>query len=201
MKLKDIGLFLREGIETYFAAQEIPVVVRYFDPSYQVRSRPANCEDAVLCDVVARHAAHTAMAGKTGLVIGFLHDRLIHVPIEFLAAHTKRLDPASGWWRSVFATTGQPERFAWAHDSLTTAMSAQRRQDTRSARQTGLCPLRSVPKGLVPVGRGELKLRLQPMVERTSFRFAFLLPNEIGAHRDFIVSWSRTSVRHMHFCR
>ncbi|MGB9276761.1 MAG: hypothetical protein WCC08_16140, partial [Terrimicrobiaceae bacterium] len=114
---------------------------------------------------------------------------------------TKRLDPASGWWRSVFATTGQPERFAWAHDSLTTAMSAQRRQDTRSARQTGLCPLRSVPKGLVPVGRGELKLRLQPMVERTSFRFAFLLPNEIGAHRDFIVSWSRTSVRHMHFCR
>ncbi|HEY5704015.1 MAG TPA: hypothetical protein VIS96_00400 [Terrimicrobiaceae bacterium] len=41
-----------------------------------------------------------------------LHDRFIHVPIELLAAHTKRLDPASGWWRSVLATTGQPERLA-----------------------------------------------------------------------------------------
>ena len=51
------------------------------------------------------------MAGKTGVVIGFLHERFIHVPIELLATHTKRLDPASGWWRSVLATTGQPERF------------------------------------------------------------------------------------------
>jgi 6-phosphofructokinase 1 len=112
VKLKDIGLFLRERIEAYFKGQSIPIVIRYFDPSYQVRSRPANCEDSVLCDLFARHAAHAAMAGKTGLVIGFLHDRFIHVPIELLAGHTKRLDPTSGWWRSVPATTGQPERFA-----------------------------------------------------------------------------------------
>jgi 6-phosphofructokinase 1 len=111
VKLKDIGLFLRERIEAYFKAESIPIVIRYFDPSYQVRSRPANCEDSVLCDLFARHAAHAAMAGKTGLVIGLLHDRFIHVPIELLAGHTKRLDPASGWWRSVLATTGQPERF------------------------------------------------------------------------------------------
>ena len=64
VKLQDIGLFLREGIEAYFKAQDIPVVVRYFDPSYQVRSRPANREDAVLCNVFVRHAAHAAMAGK-----------------------------------------------------------------------------------------------------------------------------------------
>lgn len=111
VKLKDIGLFLRERIEAYFKAEGIPVAVRYFDPSYQVRSRPANCEDDILCDLFARHAVHAAMAGKTGLVIGFLHDRFIHVPIELLAGHTKRLDPASGWWSSVLATTGQPERF------------------------------------------------------------------------------------------
>lgn len=112
VKLKDIGLFLRERIEAYFKAEGIPVALRYFDPSYQVRSRPANCEDSVMCDLFARHAVHAAMAGKTGVVIGFLHDRFIHVPIELLATHTKRLDPASGWWRSVLATTGQPERFA-----------------------------------------------------------------------------------------
>jgi len=111
-KLQDIGPFLRERIEVYFKAEGIPVVLRYFDPSYQIRSSAANSEDAIVCDLFARHAVHAAMAGKTGLVIGFLHERFIHVPIELLAGHTKRLDPASGWWRSVLAATGQPERFA-----------------------------------------------------------------------------------------
>jgi len=111
VRLKDIGLFLREKIEAFFKAEGIPVVMRYFDPSYQVRSRPANCEDALLCDLFARHAVHAAMAGKTGVVIGFLHEHFIHVPIELLATHTKRLDPASGWWRSVLAATGQPAQF------------------------------------------------------------------------------------------
>jgi 6-phosphofructokinase 1 len=108
VKLKDIGPFLCEQIRSYFKKEGIPIVIRYFDPSYQIRSRPANSEDALLCDLFARHAVHAAMAGKTGIVIGFLHERFIHVPIELLATDTKRLDPASGWWRSVLAATGQP---------------------------------------------------------------------------------------------
>jgi len=108
VKLKDIGPFLCQEIAAYFKAEGIPIVVRYFDPSYQIRSRPANSEDALLCDLFARHGVHAAMAGKSGVVIGFLHERFIHVPIELLAGHTKRLDPGSGWWRSVLATTGQP---------------------------------------------------------------------------------------------
>ena len=111
VKLKDIGPFLCEQIKSHFAAEGIPVVLRYFDPSYQVRSRPANCEDDLLCDLFARHAVHAALAGRTGVVIGFVHERFVHVPIELLATQTKRLDPTSGWWRSVLATTGQPERF------------------------------------------------------------------------------------------
>jgi 6-phosphofructokinase 1 len=111
IKLKDIGLFLREKIDSYFKSEGTPVVVRYFDPSYQVRSCPANCEDTLLCDIYARHAVHAAMAGKTGIVIGFLHERFIHVPIELLAKKTKRLDPSTGWWHAVLAATGQPDRF------------------------------------------------------------------------------------------
>jgi 6-phosphofructokinase 1 len=110
-KLKDIGLFLRERIERHFKTAGVPAVMRYFDPSYQVRSCRANCEDAVLCDFFARNAVHAAMAGKTGVVIGFLHERFIHVPIELLVGHVKRLDPDSGLWHSVLAATGQPERF------------------------------------------------------------------------------------------
>ncbi|MHA3771501.1 ATP-dependent 6-phosphofructokinase [Verrucomicrobiota bacterium sgz303538] len=111
VKLRDIGPFLREKISAFFKAEGIPIVMRYFDPSYQIRSRPANCEDSLLCDLFARHAVHAAMAGKTGVVIGYLHEQFIHVPIELLTAHTKRLDLASDWWRSVLATTGQPDPF------------------------------------------------------------------------------------------
>jgi 6-phosphofructokinase 1 len=112
VKLQDIGPFLCQKIGDFFKAQGISVAVRYFDPNYEIRSRPANAEDALLCDLFARHAVHAAMAGKTGVVIGFLHERFIHVPIELLATHKKRLDPASGWWRSVLATTGQPAQLA-----------------------------------------------------------------------------------------
>ena len=66
VKLKDIGPFLCERIETVFKSDGNPVVMRYFDPNYEIRSRPANPEDALLCDLFARHAVHAAMAGKTG---------------------------------------------------------------------------------------------------------------------------------------
>ena len=51
----------------------------------------------------------------------------------------------------------------------------------------------------MPERRGELEFSLQPMVKRPSFRFALLLPNEIGAHRDFIFSCFTMSVGHLHF--
>jgi 6-phosphofructokinase 1 len=111
VKLKDIGPFLRERIEAFFKAERVPAVMRYFDPSYLVRSSPANAEDSILCDLFARHAAHAGMAGKTGLVIGSLHNQFIHVPIELLATRKKSMDPEGFAWNAVLAATGQPERF------------------------------------------------------------------------------------------
>ncbi len=107
VKLQDIGPFLRERIERYFQAEEIPVTLRYFDPSYLIRSVPADAEDSILCDFFARNAVHAAMAGKTGLVIGLLHDLFIHVPIELLVSRKKHLDLDGPGWRAVLAATGQ----------------------------------------------------------------------------------------------
>jgi len=111
VRLSDVGVFLREKIEASFNARKIPMVMRYFDPGYIVRSSPDNAEDSVLCDAFARHAVHAAMAGKTGMVIGLLHDRFIHVPIELLVSQQKRLDPDSSIWSAVLSATGQPHRF------------------------------------------------------------------------------------------
>jgi 6-phosphofructokinase 1 len=112
VKLQEIGGFLREKIEAYFKVEGVPMVFRYFDPSYQIRSRMANCGDAILCDQLARHAVHAAMAGKTGLVIGFLHDKFIHVPTELISKGGKRVIPTEPLWQAVLASTGQPAVFA-----------------------------------------------------------------------------------------
>jgi len=111
VKIQDIGLFMREHIEAYFKAEKIPVVMRYIDPSYLIRSSPANAEDSILCDQFARHAVHAAMAGKTGLVIGYLHNEFIHVPIELLTSRKKSIDTNGFIWSAVLAATGQPPRF------------------------------------------------------------------------------------------
>ena len=107
VKLQDIGLFLRERIENYFKAEGIPATLRYFDPSYLIRSVPADAEDSIVCDFFARNAVHAALAGKTGLVIGLLHDTFIHVPIELLVSQKKHLDLNGPAWRAVLAATGQ----------------------------------------------------------------------------------------------
>ncbi len=111
VKFKDIGLFLCGKIDAHFKAAKIPATLRYFDPNYIIRSVPADAEDSMLCDLFARHAVHAAMAGKTGLVVGMLHDRFIHVPIEMLAQQKKRLDPDGPAWRAVLAATGQAGSF------------------------------------------------------------------------------------------
>jgi 6-phosphofructokinase 1 len=109
VKLADIGVFLRERIEAHATSVGLPLVMRYIDPSYLLRSSPANAADSILCDQFARHAVHAAMAGKTGLVIGLQHDQFVHVPIALLTSRTKRVDPAGAAWRAVLASTGQPD--------------------------------------------------------------------------------------------
>ena len=111
LKLGDIGIFLRDRIKAHFEQRGIPAVLRYIDPSYIIRSTPADSEDSILCDRFARNAVHAGMAGKTGVVIGMLHDRFVHVPIDLLVTRKKRIDPNGLAWAAVLAATGQPARF------------------------------------------------------------------------------------------
>ncbi len=104
---RDIGLFLRHKIRDHFAAQRLPVAIRYFDPSYYIRSVPASTVDSVLCDSFARHAVHAAMAGKTDIIIGLQHGVFIHVPIPMATTQRKRL--SSEEWAMVVTATGQPD--------------------------------------------------------------------------------------------
>jgi 6-phosphofructokinase 1 len=110
-RLKDVGLFLKDRIERYFAARAFPVIVKYFDPSYIVRSRPANKDDALLCDQFARNAVHAAMAGRTDVLIGLWYNVFVHVPIAMATASKRRVTPGGEVWSAVLAATGQPHEF------------------------------------------------------------------------------------------
>ena len=109
--LQDIGLFLRDRIRAYFREIQGKVDVKYFDPSYLIRSTRANSADAVFCDQFARSAVHAAMAGKTDIVIGLWYNVMTHVPIPLILQRKRRMSPSSGTWQAVLKVTGQPVRF------------------------------------------------------------------------------------------
>lgn len=109
--LQDIGIMLKQRIVAYAEQRGFPVDVKYFDPSYYVRSVAANSEDSVFCDQLARHAVHAAMAGKTAMVISSWNSAFMHVPIDLVTSGSKVVDLEGPLWASVLATTGQPKRF------------------------------------------------------------------------------------------
>ncbi len=108
LKLLDVGPWLQQQIQADFKAHGVPLNLKYIDPSYTIRSVPANSDDSLLCNAMARYAVHAAMAGKTGLLIGSQHNLMIHVPIALACASQKRLSPEGELWRGVLEATGQP---------------------------------------------------------------------------------------------
>ena len=106
-RLGDIGVFLKNEIGQHFSRLGWPVSIKYFDPSYHIRSVPANCTDSMLCDQMAEYAVHAAMAGKTDLLIGLWHNQFVHVPLALTTRITKRLSSESDLWMAVLAATGQ----------------------------------------------------------------------------------------------
>ncbi|MFH1681684.1 MAG: ATP-dependent 6-phosphofructokinase [Candidatus Eisenbacteria bacterium] len=110
-KPHDIGVHLKERIVAHFAGIGRPVTLKYIDPSYIIRSIPADGDDSVFCNALARHAAHAGMAGKTDVTIGHQHDIFVHVPVPLVLLRKKRVSPEGRMWVSVLEATGQPATF------------------------------------------------------------------------------------------
>lgn len=108
VKFADIGLFLKSNISTYFREKNIELNLKYIDPSYIIRSLPANAHDSAFCLLLGQNAVHAGMTGRTNMVVGFSHSTFTHVPIPLAVSGRKKIDPESGLWSSVLSTTGQP---------------------------------------------------------------------------------------------
>jgi len=108
LKMADVGTYLRDRIVKYFDEKKIEINLKYIDPSYVIRSSPANPGDSVYCERLGNAAVHAAMAGKTKLIIGLVNNEFVHLPIKAAIAHRSHVDPEGNLWRDTLDATHQP---------------------------------------------------------------------------------------------
>jgi 6-phosphofructokinase 1 len=108
---RDVGALLRDEIGKHFRRIGREVSVKYLDPGYHIRSVPAIPSDAVFCYLLAEHAAHAAMAGKTAMVVGHWNNFFTHVPIDLATRARHKLDLDEAVWKGVLIATGQGRYF------------------------------------------------------------------------------------------
>ena len=82
--------------------------MKYIDPSYQIRSAPASPTDSIYCERLGNNAVHAAMAGKTKIVIGLVHNKYVHLPTRLVTAKRNKVNPEGSLWRDAIDATGQP---------------------------------------------------------------------------------------------
>jgi 6-phosphofructokinase 1 len=106
-KLFDIGQYLKKVIEEHFQRINLDINLKYIDPSYILRSVPANASDRIYCGALGSYAVHAGMAGKTGMLVALMRDEYVHLPFRVLSSGTQ-LDPTGSIWSRVLESTGQP---------------------------------------------------------------------------------------------
>lgn len=107
IKLFDIGVHLKREISGHFKKKNIDVNIKYIDPSYMIRSLPANANDSVFCGFLGRDAVHAGIAGKTKLLVGHWNNHFVYVPMKSSAGKRKQVSPTGKLWSTVLESTGQ----------------------------------------------------------------------------------------------
>ena len=82
--------------------------LKYIDPSYIVRSSPAEPTDAAYCARLGSNAVHAAMSGKTRCILGLVNNNFVHIPTEIAVSKRNFVDPEGSLWRDVLLATSQP---------------------------------------------------------------------------------------------
>ena len=110
VRFGDIGIFLRDQINGHFKGLGKEINLKYIDPSYTIRSVPANAHDSAFCLLLGQNAVHAGMAGRTNMVVGDWGGAFTHIPIPMAVSKRKKIDPEGWIWGTVLASTGQPRR-------------------------------------------------------------------------------------------
>jgi len=107
-RYKDIGKWLKDAITKDFKAHGLEANVRYIDPSYIIRSVPANADDSEYCILLAQTAVHGAMAGFSAFSAGLVNNRSVMIPMTLIGESSPRKLRLGRRWGRIVDTTGQP---------------------------------------------------------------------------------------------
>ncbi|GAB4820285.1 hypothetical protein N2152v2_007331 [Parachlorella kessleri] len=101
---KDVGAWLKKQLKSKLKDAD----VKYIDPSYLIRSVPANSNDRLYCKSLGHSAVHAAFAGYTATMVGVVNTHMTYLPLIASQA-VRRVDPKGALYSRLLASTGQPD--------------------------------------------------------------------------------------------
>jgi len=108
--LADAGLWLKDTITARFKELGLPLTIKYIDPTYMIRSLPANAFDSTYCSNLAQNAVHAAFAGYSGVTVGKVSERYVYLPINAITMQKgRRVNPHGRWFARLVETTRQAD--------------------------------------------------------------------------------------------
>eukprot|EP01062_Namystynia_karyoxenos_P053669 TRINITY_DN4357_c0_g1_i1.p4 TRINITY_DN4357_c0_g1~~TRINITY_DN4357_c0_g1_i1.p4 ORF type:complete len:122 (+),score=17.14 TRINITY_DN4357_c0_g1_i1:1255-1620(+) len=84
----------------------------YIDPSYIIRSVPANPNDHIYCTRMAYDAVHAAMRGYSGVCVGSVHNFMVQVPMNLIASGVRNVEVHSSIWQVAVGASSMPATLA-----------------------------------------------------------------------------------------
>ena len=105
--LGNVTDLLRKEIARYLKERDMANSIKFIDPSYIIRSVPANAGDKIYCGFLGQYAVHAAMAGRTDMVVAKIQERYVHLPLSLVTKARRKLSIRSDLWRAVLESTGQ----------------------------------------------------------------------------------------------
>eukprot|EP00177_Eucheuma_denticulatum_P008805 GFKZ01015991.1.p1 GENE.GFKZ01015991.1~~GFKZ01015991.1.p1 ORF type:complete len:598 (+),score=78.33 GFKZ01015991.1:131-1795(+) len=108
-KMSDVGLWLKDKINAEFGKRRREINLKLIDPTYEIRSVPANASDNLHCSLLAQSAVHGAMHGYSGFCVGMINTHFVMIPIDEICRRGRsKVDVKSRMWHRVIASTQQP---------------------------------------------------------------------------------------------
>jgi len=105
----DIGQYLKKSIADYFSEEKFEYNLKYIDPTYMIRSIPANATDSIYCSFLAQNCVHGVMAGFTGFTVGLINTHYAYLPIYEVTTFPKHVNPTGRMWYRLLESTQQPD--------------------------------------------------------------------------------------------
>lgn len=96
-------------LNNYGKQKGVALTIKYLNPTYAIRTSPANGADNDLCHKLAHTAVHSVMGGYTDFSAALVRETPVMIPLELLnnqdSRRMKRQDPE---WQRLIGSTGQP---------------------------------------------------------------------------------------------